>query len=247
MRILVLSDIHANITALEASLAAADGHWQRIVCLGDLVDYGPDPNEATERVRTLDPIIVRGNHDKAVTGLTPIEDFNPVAQIAARWTHQQLRPDNFSYISQLPAGPASTYGITLVHGSFHDEDEYVFSPAQAMGGLLDSPTQVTMFGHTHFQGGFSYRDGQVNVIQLRPGPGISFAALRLEAASRYLINAGSIGQPRDGDPRAAFVIVDTDHRVIEFWRVPYDIASVQARMETVGLPAPLISRLESGH
>jgi predicted phosphodiesterase len=247
MRILVLSDIHANATALEASLAAASGHWQRIVCLGDLVDYGPDPNEVTERIRALDPIIVRGNHDKAVTGLTSIEEFNPMAQVAARWTHQQLSPENFSYISQLPAGPASTHGITLVHGSFHDEDGYVFAPAQAMGGLLDSPTAVTMFGHTHYQGGFSYRDEQVNVIQLRPAPGISFAALRQEASTRYLINAGSIGQPRDGDPRAAFVIVDPEHRVIEFWRVPYDIAAVQARMAAAGLPSPLIERLASGH
>lgn len=247
MRILVLSDIHANITALEAALAAATGQWQQVVCLGDLVDYGPDPNEVTEKVRALDGVVIRGNHDKAVTGLLDVGEFNPVAQIAARWTHQQLRPENFSYIAQLPGGPVAAHGITLVHGAFEDEDEYVFAPAQAIEGLLNSPTAVTMFGHTHYQGGFSYRDQQVNVIQLKPAPGIAFAALRLEPSSRYLINAGSIGQPRDGDPRAAFAIVDLEHSVVEFWRVPYDIAAVQARMETAGLPIPLIMRLSSGH
>jgi predicted phosphodiesterase len=247
MRTLVLSDIHANVTALEASLEAAKGQWQHMVCLGDLVDYGPDPNEVTERIRAMDPVIVRGNHDKAVTGLVDLADFNPVAQVAARWTHTQLTPENFSYIAQLPAGPLPADGLTLVHGSYHDEDEYVFAPVQAIGGLIESPTAVTMFGHTHYQGGFSYREQQVNVIQLRPSPGSPFAALRLEATTRYLINAGSIGQPRDGDPRAAFVIVDSDHRVIEYWRVPYDIPAVQARMEKAALPFPLIARLANGH
>ena len=246
MRYLVLSDIHANSTALEASLAAVAGRWERIVCLGDVVDYGPDPNEVTERVRALDPFIIRGNHDKAVAGLTDLEDFNPMAQIAARWTREQLRPDNMTYIAQLPAGPASGNGLTMVHGSYQDEDEYVFAPAHAMGGLLESPSPVTFFGHTHYQGGFSYRAGQVGVIQLRPEPGPQFAALRLEPGTRYLLNPGSIGQPRDGDPRSAFAIADLDHQVIEFWRVPYDIAAVQERMQSAGLPYPLIERLAVG-
>jgi predicted phosphodiesterase len=246
MRYLVLSDIHANLTALEASLAAAEGRWERILCLGDLADYGPDPNEVTERVRALAPTVIRGNHDKVVTGLSDLAVFNPLAQIAARWTHDQLRPENFKYLAELPAGPMSLDGVTLVHGAFHDEDEYVFSPAQAMGGLAESPSAVTFFGHTHYQGGFSYRDGQINVIQLRPEPGPKFAALRLEPATRYLLNPGSIGQPRDGDPRAAFAIADLDHQVIEFWRVPYDISAVQERMQTAGLPHPLIERLSVG-
>jgi predicted phosphodiesterase len=246
MRYLVLSDIHANSTALEASLAALEGRWERIACLGDVVDYGPDPNEVTDRVKALDPFIIRGNHDKAVAGLTDLESFNPVAQIAARWTREQLRPDNLNYIAQLPAGPASENGLTVVHGAYHDEDEYVFGPANAMGGLLESPNPVTFFGHTHFQGGFSYRAGQIGVIQLKPEPGPKFAALRLEQGTRYLLNPGSVGQPRDGDPRAAFAIADLDHQVIEFWRVPYDIAAVQARMRNAGLPYSLIERLAVG-
>jgi predicted phosphodiesterase len=246
MRFLVLSDIHANSTALEASLAEAQGRWERVVCLGDLVDYGPDPNEVTERVKSLAPIIIRGNHDKAVTGLADLESFNPVAQTAARWTKAQLRPENVDYIAHLPEGPATGDGLTIVHGSFQDEDEYVFAPVQAMAGLLESPSAVTFFGHTHYQGGFSYRAGQIGVIQLRPEPGPKFAALRVESGTRYLLNPGSVGQPRDGDPRAAFAIADLDHNVIEFWRVPYDVAAVQKRMETAGLPFPLIERLGAG-
>jgi predicted phosphodiesterase len=246
MRFLVLSDIHANSTALDASLAAAEGRWERALCLGDVVDYGPDPNEVTERVKALDPLIIRGNHDKVVAGLADIEDFNPLAQTAARWTREHLRSGNLTYIAQLPAGPAHSDGLTMVHGAYHDEDEYVFAPAQAMDGLLESPSAVTFFGHTHYQGGFSYRDGQIGVIHLPPEPGPKFAALRLEPGTRYLLNPGSIGQPRDGDPRAAFAIADLDHQVIEFWRVPYDIAAVQGRMESAGLPFPLIERLAAG-
>jgi predicted phosphodiesterase len=246
MRFLVLSDIHANSAALESSLSAVEGRWERVLCLGDLVDYGPDPNEVTLRVKELDPFIIRGNHDKVVAGLADIEAFNPLAQIAARWTRDQLRSENLTYIAQLPAGPAPADGLTMVHGAYHDEDEYVFAPVQAMGGLLESPSAVTLFGHTHYQGGFSYRNGQIGVIHLSPEPGPKFAAQRLEPGTRYLLNPGSIGQPRDGDPRAAFAIVDLDHQVIEFWRVPYDIAAVQKRMESAGLPDPLIERLAVG-
>jgi predicted phosphodiesterase len=246
MRFLILSDIHANSTALDAALAAVEDRWERALCLGDVVDYGPDPNEVTDRVKALEPVIIRGNHDKAVAGLTDLEAFNPVAQVAAKWTREQMRPDTLAYISQLPRGPASADSLTLIHGAYHDEDEYVFVPGQAMGGLLDSPTDVTFFGHTHHQGGFSFRAGHIGVIQLRPEPGPQFAALRLEPGTRYLLNPGSIGQPRDGDPRAAFAIADLGHRVIEFWRVPYDIAAVQSRMRNAGLPFSLIERLGAG-
>ncbi len=211
MRYLILSDLHANSTALEAALSAVAGRWEGVVCLGDVVGYGPDPNEA-----------------------------------AASWTHEHLRPDNLIYLQELPSGPLEADGLALVHGALHDEDEYVFAPAQALDGLLESPSPVTFFGHTHFQGGFSFRDNQLEVIQLRPEPGAGFAALRVEQGTRYLLNPGSIGQPRDGDPRAAFAIADLDNRVVEFWRVPYDIDAVQQRMKRAGLPEPLILRLAFG-
>jgi predicted phosphodiesterase len=246
MRFLVLSDIHANSTALEAALAAAHGRWERAVCLGDLVGYGPDPNEVIDRLGSLAPEIIRGNHDKAAAGDPSAEELNPVALIAARWTQQQLRPENREFIARLAAGPLRAEELTLVHGSYQDEDEYVFSPAQALSGLVNSPTNVTFFGHTHMQGGFSLRDDDLEVIQLKVPPGTAFSALRVEAGTRYLLNPGSVGQPRDGDPRAAFAIADREHGVIEFWRVPYDISAVQRRMVDADLPAPLITRLAFG-
>jgi len=248
MRFLVISDLHANATGLAAALAAAEGRWEQAICLGDVVGYGPDPNEVIDRVRGMVKFIVRGNHDKAVSGLGDPEDLNPIARAAVEWTRSQLRPENLRYLVGLRAGPLEADGLTLVHGAFHDEDEYIYAPAQALSSLLDAPHDVTFFGHTHFQGGFSYRDSRLEMIHLQPRPGgPSFAALRLEPDTRYLLNPGSIGQPRDGDPRAGFAIADLDHGVVEFWRVPYDIKAVQERMKNAGLPEPLALRLTFGH
>jgi len=246
MRILVLSDLHSNATALEAVLNAAKGHWELSVCLGDVVGYGPDPNEVTARLRELGTQTIRGNHDKAVTGLMATDDFNPVAKAAVDWTRAQLKPEHLAWLGALPQGPLATDGIVLVHGAFQDEDEYVFTPAQALDGLLDSTAAVTFFGHTHHQGGFSYQDSQLEVLQIRPRPSEPFAALQIENPRRYLLNPGSIGQPRDGDPRAAFAIADLEHKIVEFWRVPYDIAAVQERMRNAKLPEPLVQRIVVG-
>ena len=246
MRILILSDIHSSLTALEAVLTVAEGRWDRPVCLGDIVGYGPDPNEVIDRVRALGATTIRGNHDKAGCGIADAEDFNPVARSAAIWTREQLRPENLTYLQQLPQGPIEVDGLALMHGALNDEDEYVFAPAQALEGLLESPSPVSFFGHTHFQGGFSFRDNKIQVIQLRPAPGKSSAVLQLDPNTRYLLNPGSVGQPRDGDARAAFSIADLEHSVVEFWRVPYDVEAVQKRMTRAGLPEPLILRLSFG-
>jgi diadenosine tetraphosphatase ApaH/serine/threonine PP2A family protein phosphatase len=246
MRILVLSDIHSNATALDAVLSAAKDRWDRSVCLGDVVGYGPDPGEVTARLRAMGTQTIRGNHDKAVTGLMPTEDFNPIAKSAVEWTRAQLKPEELQWLAALPPGPLAADGIVMVHGALQDEDEYVFTPAQALDGLLDSTAPITFFGHTHHQGGFAYQDSQLEVLQIRPRAGEPFAALRLQPTHRYLLNPGSIGQPRDGDPRAAFAIADLDHQVIEFWRVPYDISLVQERMRAARLPDPLVQRLLLG-
>jgi predicted phosphodiesterase len=246
MRILVLSDLHANMTALAAALDAVQGRWDRVVCLGDVVGYGPDPNEVTARIRELGARTIRGNHDKAVADLMSTQDFNPVAKAAAEWTRTQLTPEHLAWLTALPQGPLESDGIVLVHGAFQDEDEYVFTPAQALEGLLDSDAEVTFFGHTHHQGGFSYGDSNLEVLQIRPRPSESFAALRIVPPRRYLLNPGSIGQPRDADPRAGFAIADLEHQVVEFWRVPYDVGAVQARMRAAGLPEPLVQRLPLG-
>ena len=246
MRLLILSDLHANFTAFETALAAASGQWDAAVCLGDVVGYGPDPGIVSEKIRELTKQVIRGNHDKAVAGIMSSEDFNPVAKLAVDWTREVLSPELLEWLAALPAGPRKAEGVVLIHGAFQDEDEYVFTPAQALEGLLDSSTTLSFFGHTHHQGGFSYHESDIEVLPLRPRQSETFSALHLEPGYKYLLNPGSIGQPRDGDPRAAFAIADFEHNVVEFWRVPYDIPAVQDRMSRVSLPEPLIHRLALG-
>lgn len=246
MRYLILSDIHANHTALDAALEVAKGRWDKAVCLGDLVGYGPDPNEVTERIREISVATIRGNHDKAVAGLTDFEEFNPVARAAVLWTRQQLHFENLRYLKELPKGPLQTDGFSMIHGSVHDEDEYVFAPELALPGLQEAPSQVVFFGHTHIQGGYTLRGGEAGVLQFRPTGGNPFSRLTIEDGTTYLLNPGSIGQPRDGDPRAAFAIANLEEHVVEFWRVAYDIQAVQSRMAQAGLPEPLALRLSFG-
>lgn len=247
MRFLILSDVHANLTALEAALVEAKGKWDKTICLGDVVGYGPDPNEVIDRIRALDAVTIRGNHDKVGSGLTSADDFNPVARAAAMWTREHLRPENRSYLENLPLGPVSVNGFSIVHGALHDEDEYVVGPAQALESLLEAPSPVTFFGHTHLQGGFSLGpDNKLTSLRLRPEDGDRFTTLELKQGTNYLLNPGSVGQPRDGDSRAAFAIADSDAGQVQFWRVPYKVESVQQRMEKAGLPEPLILRLSFG-
>jgi predicted phosphodiesterase len=246
MRLLVLSDVHANATALEAVLKACAGRWERAVCLGDVVGYGPDPNEVVERIRSLVSAIIRGNHDKAVSGMADLEDFNPVARAAVEWTREKLLPQNLQYLRTLPKGPLEIDGAALVHGAVEDEDEYIFAPEQALTSLLESPRPVTFFGHTHIQGGFAYDGASVEHIQISPKLETNFGIASLDVKTRYLLNPGSVGQPRDGDPRAAFAIADLEKRKVEFWRTRYDISAVQERMERAGAPEALVLRLAFG-
>jgi predicted phosphodiesterase len=246
MRFLVLSDIHANMSGLDAALKASEGRWDRVVCLGDVVGYGPDPNEVVDKIRELKAVTIRGNHDKAGSGLEDASDFNPVARSAAIWTKEQLRPDNLEYLLNLPMGPLEVEGMSIVHGALRDEDEYVFTQAQALDGLLEAPTPLTFCGHTHLQGGFVLRTDTVEPLRLKVPMDAKFAEIPIEPGKIYLMNPGSIGQPRDGDPRAGFAIADLDAKKVEFWRVPYDIPAVQERMFKAGLPEPLIMRIAFG-
>jgi predicted phosphodiesterase len=246
MRYLILSDIHANITALDTVLAATKGKWDRAVCLGDIVGYGPDPNEALDRIRELDCVTIRGNHDKAIAGITEAEDFNPVARTAVLWSRERLTADNLAYLTQLQPGPVFVDGFCIVHGSIRDEDEYLFVPPQAIEELRIAPTALTFFGHTHRQGGFMHRRNGLAIIEFEPADKKLIWTLPIEEGDTYLLNPGSIGQPRDGDPRAAYAIADTEKGTVEFWRVPYDIAAVQHRMLEALLPEALIMRLAAG-
>jgi predicted phosphodiesterase len=246
VRYLILSDIHANLTAFETALDAARGKWDKAVCLGDLVGYGPDPNEVIDRVRALDALTIRGNHDKAVSGLTNPEEFNPAAHAAVLWTREHLQIGNLAYLEKLPKGPIQAGGFSMVHGAVHDEDEYVFGPEEAADGLLDAPTPVVFFGHTHIQGAFTLHGHDVGSLHTKPVLPNQSSTLNLAPNTSYLLNPGSIGQPRDGDTRAAFAIADLENQSVEFWRVPYDVQDVQQRMMQAGLPEPLILRLSFG-
>ena len=250
MRILLLSDIHSNLEALEACLAAAPA-YDLVVNLGDSVGYGANPNEVIARVRSLGSVYVRGNHDKAVSGLMDLEDFNPVAGIATLWTRGQLTQDNLGWLRSLPQGPVSLPelpGVQFVHGSAYDEDEYLVTVRDAIEPLVTGSVPVTFFGHTHLQGGFvlqgevseTYRPGYRTVGQ----PESSDWPLRPNR--RYLINPGSVGQPRDGDWRAAFATFDSDAQIVTFHRVPYNLRVAQEKINSAKLPQRLATRLAAG-
>jgi predicted phosphodiesterase len=245
VRILLLSDIHSNLEALDACLAAAPA-YDLIVNLGDIVGYGASPNEVVARARELGTLFVRGNHDKAAVGLLELRDFNPVAGLAALWTREQLNKENADWLRALPSGPVKVEGlpgVQFVHGSPQDEDEYVVTEEDAILTLQNVAVPLTFLGHTHLQGGFSadssFRPQYATIGQMET------CELKLEDTA-YLINPGSVGQPRDGDWRAGFALYDSDARMISFYRVPYDVRKAQERIVAANLPQRLASRLTAG-
>ncbi len=245
MRFLILSDIHANWEALEAVLRHATGTYERALCLGDIVGYGADPDAATEWVRQNVGAVIRGNHDKACAGLEDLSWFNPAARASAEWTQQVTKPRNITWLRNLPKGPEPVDGFEIVHGSRIDEDEYVLNESDAAQVAPYLDTRVSFFGHTHVQGGFLCRGGQVKRLAA-PARGEMERALDLDADSFYLLNPGSVGQPRDGDPRAAYAAYDNESRVVTFHRVPYDVEAAQAKIVAAGLPELLAVRLALG-
>ncbi len=250
MRLLILSDIHANLEALEACLDAAP-EYDHVYNLGDIVGYGADPNAVTERSRELGSVFVRGNHDKACSGISSIDDFNPIAGLAALWTQQQLTPDHLEFLRRLPQGPVEPIeNVQLVHGSPRDEDEYILMANDAYAVLAQSAVPLIFFGHTHVQRCFLLEAGASTGKSLvpvqTPGKGKQAIKLELQANTKYMINPGSIGQPRDNDPRAAFLLYDTEENTITLYRVPYDIQRTQKKIIAAGLPERLALRLAEG-
>jgi predicted phosphodiesterase len=254
VRYLVVSDIHGNREALEAVLrdAAADGGgYERAVCCGDLCDYGPDSAYAIEWARTGAAAVIRGNHDRVCAGLDDLELFTPLAQASARWTMEHLTPPDRNYLRELPRGPmAVDETLVLVHGAAHDEDEYVTNVLEAGDafGYLAGTEYVELphfFGHTHLQGAFVRTGGRVREI-VRPHRPEAETRMTLEPGAAYLINSGAVGQPRDGDPRAAYAIFDSAEREVLLRRVPYDLAATQRKIEATELPPRLAARLASG-
>ncbi len=245
MRYLIVSDLHANLEALEAVLAQSAGRYDRVLCCGDLVGYGADPNVVCDWVRLNCLLVVRGNHDRASTGMDDLEWFNPVARSAALWTQHTLSPENGDYIRALPRGPVSIDGFQLFHGSPHDEDEYMIAASEAGQAFGYMESRLAFFGHTHIQGGFIWNQSRVETI-LRTPNREDAQSMEIDLACAYMLNPGSVGQPRDGDPRAAYCLYDYDANRVTYHRVAYNIAAAQKKIHAAGLPPILADRLAVG-
>ncbi len=238
MRYLILSDIHANRAALDAVLAAARGRYDAILNCGDVVGYGPDPNYAAAFSREQCLHTIRGNHDKASVGLVDLDWFNPSARASSLWTESTLTAENKEWIAALPQGPLELDSFQLVHGSPADEDEYMTDVFEAESASAYTHHTLSFFGHTHLQGGFQvHRSGS---RAIRP------TLETVDDTSLWFINPGSVGQPRDGDPRAAWAVYETDSKTITYHRTEYDIDDTYHRIVKVGLPEVLGLRLYRG-
>ena len=250
MRILLLSDIHSNLEALEGCLAAAPA-FDLVVNLGDIVGYGANPNEVIERSCSLGKHFVRGNHDKAAAGVMDLKDFNPIAGMAALWTREQLTPANLKWLRELPQGPIRIPEVPeaqFVHGSPIDEDEYVVTPRDALEPLMATSVPLTFFGHSHVQGAFSSNPAEGGALRpvYKTMGQKETTEMELHKGVEYLINPGSVGQPRDGDWRAAFALFDSAESRVSFYRVPYDLKTAQERILAANLPQKLATRLAAG-
>ena len=246
MRYLILTDIHANLEALETVLSDAEARgYDETLVLGDLVGYGADPNAVVERVRALQPAaIVRGNHDKVAFGLDQAEGFNTVARTAAQWTLEVLTPENREWVASLPQGPLAVDDlIEICHGAPYDEDAYIFDETDARLALKTATRPLCLFGHTHYPVAFELTNGSFT----RRGPAADAEAqVDLVEGVTCLLNPGSVCQPRDGDPRAAYAIVDTEEKRVELFRLMYPVEATQAKVIGAGLPEILARRLAAG-
>lgn len=245
MRYLILSDIHSNCEALTAVLShVRRKRWDKAVVLGDVVGYGANPNQAVEMVRELRPLVaIRGNHDKVCSGVEDGEMFNRVALQAAMWTRQKLTPANLRWLQSLPEGPVIVDGaFALAHGTPIDEDAYIFGEIEALNVFRQTAFPLCFFGHSHFPVLFGLSPDAIQTV-LTEAPSFRF---RLEPGVRYLVNPGSIGQPRDGNPLASFAMFDSDTHTVTIYRVPYRVERAQAKIIDAGLPRPLADRLALG-
>lgn len=243
MQLLIIADIHANLTALEAVLADAErrGKVDGVWCLGDIVGYGPDPRACIALIREVCAVCVAGNHDLAASGRLETTDFSQDAANAALWTAQHLTPADKDYLDGLPLVIQQSE-FTLVHGTPRDPIwQYMFSLEVAEENLPHFGTPYCMVGHTHIPVAFEFSERQQGTLRTLEHEGkIRFST------GKVIVNPGAVGQPRDSDPRASYGIYDADQKLFTLCRVPYDILSVQDRMWSQGLPGRLIARLETG-
>jgi diadenosine tetraphosphatase ApaH/serine/threonine PP2A family protein phosphatase len=243
MRYAILSDIHANLEAFHAVLArTAELGADQVLCLGDVVGYNADPNACVDIVRNKGIACIMGNHDAAACGIEEPDSFNPAARAAVLWTREVLTAENKEFLRGLPR--YLQFGdMVLCHGSINDTDQYIFEDSDVRENLavmetLPNSPQVCFYGHTHMKAAYSIAGGVLSRV-------LSDKIL-LTAGTRYLINPGGAGQPRDGDPQTPFLIYDTADRTVVFHRVEYDIAACQRKILQAGLPARLAERLAMG-
>ena len=237
----MISDVHSNLEALEAVLddaSSVDEVW----CLGDVVGYGPDPNDCVETLSSRPHQCIAGNHDWATVGKLDLDDFNRDARLANLWNRDHLTPESEAYLSSLPK--VLTVGeFTLVHGSpRHPIWEYVLDGATAYESFSYFDGPVCLVGHTHVPVLFGLGSDRKHVVDITPSLNVPVDL----GAERFIINPGSVGQPRDGDTRASYIILDTEANTIEFHRVAYPLRVTQQKMIELGLPSRLVTRLEYG-
>ena len=243
MRYLILSDLHANLHALDAVMTdATEVGYDAVLVLGDLVGYGADPAAVIERTFDLKPVaLIRGNHDKVCAGLEPATSFNDAARASVEWTASVLTPEHLERLRTLPMGPQLvTPDIEICHGAPFDEDHYVFDDRDASRAADAASARICLFGHTHIPAVFATAQDPVLASEAADDE------LRLPMSGPVLMNVGSVGQPRDGDPRAAYGLLDEAAGTIRLRRVEYDVRGAQEAILKAGLPPWLAIRLERG-
>jgi diadenosine tetraphosphatase ApaH/serine/threonine PP2A family protein phosphatase len=244
MRVLILSDIHANLTALDAVLEDAKDAYDTVWCLGDTVGYGPWPDECVRRVQGLRAIAVIGNHDWAALGRMDVEDFNPEARRAVLWTAEHLGEESRAWLAALPSQPLEAEGYTLTHASPRDPIwEYIMYPSVALANFDHFTTRCCLVGHTHVPALHVFTEGEKKSALVTPTFG---TGMTLKNSERAILNPGSVGQPRDNDRRAAYALLDTETGIWEPRRTEYNIERTQRGMRQSGLPERLINRLAFG-
>lgn len=246
MRILIISDIHANLTAFQAVLEHAQNQWDIIWFLGDLVGYGPDPNECVQELQKHKHVALSGNHDQAVLGNLDIKSFNREAKYAITWTQEAISSDTYDYLKSLPSKQVEG-NFTLAHASpRYPVWEYILDPFTASENFNWFETEFCLVGHTHVPVIFEERLNGFRKVNVRPPTYAQGREALFLGPERLIINPGSVGQPRDSDPRAAYALLDTEAMTWSYQRVPYAIREVQERMEKCGMPKRLVNRLAYG-
>ncbi len=245
MKYLIISDIHSNFEALTSVFSAVKRkHYDKIIILGDLVGYGASPNQVVNFVRSLkNKIIIRGNHDKVASGIESGNNFNKPASISANWTYSKLTNINKKYIRNLPKGPIEINdNIIISHGSPLNEDYYIFTEYDAVEVFRNTNFKICFFGHTHYPIVYELTPNKISIIKLHKDK----ETFIFNKNARYLINPGSVGQPRDRYSLAAFAIMDEEKWKISLYRINYDITSAQEKILKAGLPSSLAARLSLG-